>query len=267
VRDGKAVIPSGNFTLQEEDKIFVTAPSYNLTVLLKNLGLMTHKVRNVFLAGGSTIGYYLAEALQSYMRVTLIEKDREESLRLAAQLPDVNVIYGDAGSRPLLESEGLASCDALVTLTGRDELNMVISMYGSSYGVPKIVTKMDRVDDAKIIDHLPVGSVISPRKLCCGAIVRYVRALQNKNGAARTIHTIADGQAEAMEFVVDEHTLHCGEPLKQIKLKKNVLIACITRAGKIEIPNGDSCFYRGDSVVIVETRDDVLLQLNDIFEE
>ena len=267
LREGSAMIPSGNFTLMEGDKIFVTAPSYNLTVLLKNLGLMTHKVRKVFLAGGSTIAYYLAEALQSYMRVTLIEKDGARSRWLASQLPDVNVICGDAGSRPLLESEGLASCDALVTLTGHDERNMVISMYGNSYGVPKIVTKMDQVDDPKIIDHLPVGSVISPRKLCCGTIARYVRAMQKQTSAARTVHTIADGQAEAMEFVVDENTLHCGEPLKQIKLKNNVLIACITRAGKIEIPNGDSCFRPGDSVVIVETRDEVILQLNDIFEE
>jgi trk system potassium uptake protein TrkA len=147
-----------------------------------------------------------------------------------------------------------------------DELNVIVSMYGSSCEVSQIITQLDHVGDTKIIDNLPVGSIICPRKLCCNNIVRYVRAMQNQAGAAVTIHSIAGGQAEAMEFIVDEHTMHCGEPLKTLKLKKNILIVCITRHGKIEIPNGDSRFFVGDSVVVVDNRSDVILQLNDIFE-
>ena len=84
-------------------------------------------------------------------------------------------------------------------------------------------------------------------------------------GAAVTIHTIADGQAEAIEFRVDEGTLHCGEPLRQLKLRKNVLIVCITRGARTEIPNGESRFEKGDTLVVVSSSDVVLSQLNDIF--
>lgn len=90
--------------------------------------------------------------------------------------------------------------------------------------------------------------------------------MQNQTGAAKTVYSIADGQAEAMEFLVDEHTLHCGEPLKQLKLKKNVLVACITKGVQQEIPNGDSSFNQGDTVIIVTNGDRVIYQLNDIFE-
>ena len=122
------------------------------------------------------------------------------------------------------------------------------------------------VEEARVTDSLPLGSIICPRKLCCNNIVRYVRAMQNQAGAATTIHTIADGQAEAIEFPIDGTTLHCGEPLKKIKLKKNILVVGITRRGRTDIPNGDSSFEDGDSVVIVVNRDDVILQINDIFE-
>jgi trk system potassium uptake protein TrkA len=151
-------------------------------------------------------------------------------------------------------------------LTDKDELNVIISMYGSTCDIPQIITKLDHVSDTRILDKLPVGSVICPRKLCCNNILRYVRAMQNQAGAAVTIHTIADGQAEAMDFVVDEFTSHCGEPLKNIKLKKNVLIVSITRNGEIEIPNGNSSFTVGDNIVIVSSGKEVILQLNDIFE-
>ena len=228
---------------------------------------MTHKTRRVILAGGGRVGYYVAEALQDdNISVTMIEKSRERATILAQYLPKTNIICGDAGSQSLLESEGLSTCDALITLTDKDELNVIISMYGSSCDIPQIITKLDHVSDTKILDKLPVGSVISPRKLCCNNILRYVRAMQNQAGAAITIHSIANGQAEAMDFMVDEQTLHCGKPLKEIKLKKNILITSITRNGEIEIPNGNSSFAVGDNLVVVVSGKEVVLQLNDIFE-
>lgn len=266
LRDGSAVTPDGNFTLREGDKIFVTAPTHSLSLLLKNLGIVTHKARRVMIVGGGTVSYYLTEELRDdRAEVTIIEKNRDKCLKLAALLPDANIIHGDAGSRSLVESEGLSDCDALITLTGTDELNVIVSMYGNSCGVPRIITKLDRLEDAKIIDSLPLGSIVSPKRLCCNTIVRYVRAMQNQTGAAIAIHSIAEGQAEAMEFVVDESAHHCGKPLKQLKLKKNILIVCITHRGKIEIPGGDSMFSKGDSIVIVSSGGEIIHQLNDIF--
>ena len=90
--------------------------------------------------------------------------------------------------------------------------------------------------------------------------------MQNQTGAAVTVHSIADGQAEAVEFRVNEKTIHCNEPLKALKIRKNILVASIIHGGQIEIPNGDSCFTQGDSVVVVTSSDRVLYQLNDIFE-
>jgi trk system potassium uptake protein TrkA len=165
----------------------------------------------------------------------------------------------------LLENEGLSRSDALVTLTGFDELNMIVSAYASSQGVPQVITKMGHTQNRSVIDSLSLGSVISPRELVANNIVRYVRAMENQTGAAITVHSIADGQVEAMEFLVDEHTKFCGKPLKEIKLKPNVLLVGIAHGGSNEIPNGDSSFNRGDVVVVVTNGGHRLRQLNDIF--
>ena len=89
--------------------------------------------------------------------------------------------------------------------------------------------------------------------------------MQNGEGAAITIHPIANGQAEAMEFIVDEQTPHCGEPLKELATRPDVLIACITHAGKTQIPSGNSYFMRGDTVIVVTNHSSEIRQLNDIF--
>ena len=133
-------------------------------------------------------------------------------------------------------------------------------------GVPHIVTKLGRIENSNIINSLPLGSVVCPKELCCYSIVRYVRALQNQVGAALTVHSIANGQVEAVEFRVDDKTLHCGEQLKHIRLRKNVLVVCMTKGSKIIIPNGDSTFARGDTLVIVTSGDTIIHQLNEIFE-
>lgn len=267
LRGGQAYTPDGNFTLQAGDRIFVTAPFENLTVLLKNLNIITHKVRRVILCGGGRVSYYLAKQLnESGIDVRIIESDYERCVHLSSLLPNVTVINGDASDENLLENEGLKDADALVTLTGFDELNMVISLFGSIRKVPQVITKLGRVDNSHVLDKIPVGSTVSPKMLCSNSIVRYVRALKNQTGAALSVHSIADGHAEALEFRVDETAKHIGEPFKKIRLKKNVLIVCITRGTRYEIPNGESSYAKGDSVIVVTNGDTVISQFNDIFE-
>lgn len=267
-RDGVVSIPSGHYILRERDRIFITAPSENLTTLLRNLGVITHKVNRVMICGGGRIGYYLAERMvRDGVTVQIIEKDEQRCMELSDKLPpDVYVIHGDASNQFLLESEGIHDCDALVTMTGIDEMNMIISLYGQTCGVPQVITKVGYWETSSIHDSLGLGSVICPKELCCNTIVRYVRAMQNTAGAAVTLHNIADGQAEALEFMIDSKTRYRRTPLRDMKIRRDILIVCITHGSMTEIPNGESMYAEGDSVIVVAKGDMTLLQLNDIFE-
>ncbi len=266
-REGQTLVPnSGSFTFQEGDRIFVTAPTKDLTILLKNLGIITRRVRSVLLCGAGRICHYLGAALlKSGISVTIVEQDLARCQDTCALLPDATVIHGNAGNTELLESEGLRNFDAVVTLTGMEELNMIISLYAVKAGVPQVITKLGHIANQAIIDSLNLGSVVCPKDLVVNNIVRYVRAMQNQTGAAVSVHAIADGNVEAMEFVVDENTRGCGIPLKNLNPKRNVLIASITHGARTEIPNGDSMFHLGDTVVVVTSGQETVRQLNDIF--
>ncbi len=265
LRQGNAVAPSGNFVLRQGDRIFVTAPTDTLTVLLKNLGIITRRVRKVLICGGGRVSFYLASMLEKDgISVHLIDRDHNRCVELAGQLPKTSVICGDCSSQTLLDTQGIGQTDALASLTGVDETNMITSLYGNSRNVPQIITMLSR-GESSIADALPLGSLICPKELCSNAIVRYVRAMGNQTGAAVSVHTIADGQVEAVEFLVDSATRNCEIPLKHLKLKNNVLIAGITHGADTQIPNGDSVFTEGDTVVVVTSGRGVLQSINDIF--
>lgn len=266
LRAGTAIAPSGNFVLKEGDRIFVTAPTSNLAILLKSLGIVTKKVRDVLLCGGGTVSYYLASLLEKdNISVRILEKNYNRCVTLAKQLENTTVIHGDCSDQATLEDLGLENTDAVVTLTGLDETNMVVSLYAGSRRVSQVITKLSRAENGKLADTMALGSTISPKELCCNTIVRYVRAMQNQTGAAVSVHTIADGQVEAVEFLVDESTRFCGIPLRQIDLKPNVLISSISHGAEAKIPNGDSVFVPGDTVVVVTSGRGVLHRINDIF--
>ena len=267
LRDGSAIAPRGDFVLREGDRIFVTALSQNLTTLLKNLGLLTRRVREVTICGGGRISYYLATRLKKAgISVRIIEKEYERCKVLCEQLPEAEIIHGNVREQDFLESEGIGYTDALVALTGMDELNMIVSLYGTARNIPQVVTKLSHTGNRSVIGNLALGSVISPKELVCNNIVRYVRAMENQTGAAISVHTVADGQVEALEFLVDENTRNCGKPLKECKLKPNILVVSISHGANTEIPNGDSVFQKGDIVVVVDSNSrEIIRQLNDIF--
>ena len=267
LRNGRALVSnSGSFVLREGDRIFVTAPTKNLTTSLKNLGILTRRVHQVMICGGGRVSYYLASMLEkSGISVQLIEQDLDRCQELAALLPETTILHGDATDQSLLDSEGLTSADALVSMTGLDELNMIISLYAQSRGVPQVITKLSHMENRTMIDALSLGSVVCPKELCCNTIARYVRAMDNQSGAAVSVHAIADGQAEAVEFLVDETTKNCGVPLMEIKMKADVLLASITRGSHTEIPSGNSTFQIGDTIVVVTSGQGAIRQLNDIF--
>ena len=267
VRDGSAVMPDGSFVLKAGDRVYVTAPTIELTTLLRNLGIITKRVSRVMLAGGGRVSYYLAKLLRKAgMSVRILEKDPARCETLAEMLPDVEIVQGDATNSKILEQEGVTECDALVSVTGLDEMNIIISLFAHDLGVRQVVTKVGRPESLSIVDRLNIGSAVNPQEIVGSSVVRYVRSVKNQSGAALTVHSIASGMAEASEFLVDATTMNRGKPLRDIQLKKNVLLACISRHGSLEIPNGNSSFEDGDTLLIVTDSNTVIERLNDIFE-
>lgn len=267
-RGGTVMIPDGSFVPKAGDKLYLIGRPSSLDQFFRLLGRYSPQVKNVFIVGGGKISLYLTTILEKMkMRVTMVEMREERCRMISEQLPRTMVICGDGTDQELLESERMSASDAFVALTDRDEDNLIISLYAMQKGVSKVVTKSNRQNYAGIARAVGLDSVISPKLITAGHILQVVRGMQNSQGSVmNALYRIADGSTEAMEFSVHAKTRNQNIPLKDLHLRKGILLAVILREGEVIIPEGSSHIQEGDSVILI-SRDHRILDLNDIFDE
>lgn len=267
-RGDEVIIPSGDFMPEENDIIHITAPHSELAAFFKKLGIAEKRIRTVMIIGGGKIAFFLARMLASIgIEVKLIESDRERAETLSDQLEHVMVINGDGTDSDLLIEEGIDRVDATVTLTGIDEENIIISMFAGTRSVDKVITKVNRFDMVKMLTSIGLDCIVSPKSIIANNILRYVRGLENSAGSSiQTLYKIVDGKAEALEFIAADSFEFLGVPIKDMRLKKNLLLACIIRGGKIIYPHGSDTIELGDSVIVVAKSDEALRDLEDIID-
>ena len=266
-RGGEAIIPDGSFTLRAGDKVSICAPTSELVRMLHSIGEDQKKAKNIMLIGCSKVTDYLCFMLQNEgCSVRVIEPDPETATSFAERFPKAEVVCADSRSEAVLREENAAGMDAVATLTEADEENLILSMYLASVGVPQVLTKVDNTEFGNLLAERGDSRIISPKKLCADAIVRYVRAMQNTDGSSvLTLHHLADGQADALEFQVNESCRYIGKKLLEMRFKPNTRVASINRRGRIIIPGGTDTLEVGDTVIVIALASRVILDLNDVF--
>lgn len=254
--NGEIMIPRGSSVLHAGDKISVTLSMRDVNDFLNRIGIKAKKIKNVMIAGGGTISYYLAKKLLDLrINVKIIEKDINRCEELSELLPKAMIICGDATEKRLLKQESIEDMDAVCCLMHQDEANILLSLYLSNMNKKiKFITKVHRNSYEDLVTALPVGNIISTKKITSDYIARYVRSMQNSMGSeVEALYRIMDGRVEALELIVGEDFDKTGVELKDLSIADNTLICCINRKGKIIRPGGKDTMEFGDSVVVVTT--------------
>ncbi len=261
-REDDIYIPDGNFVLQKGDKIGLTASPSEIHKLMRAIGIDNKQAKNIIIIGGSRTAYYLSNMLASSgNRVKIIDKSSKKCKELSKKLPKAVIINGDGAKQELLLEEGLKNADAFLSLTGLDEENILMSIFASLNKVPKAIAKVNRNELSEMALKLGLDCIISPRKIVSDVLVRYARALENSKGSnVESLYKIMDDRAEVLEFNVSPDFEGVGIQLKNLKLRKNILIGGIIRNKKALLPSGDDEFAGGDKVIVVASG----IRLNDL---
>ena len=252
--DQEIHIPSGQFRLRAGDRVSFVASLRDAQKFFRQTRLAASPIRQVILVGGGRIAYYLArQLLDSGLGVKIIESNLARCEELSTLLPKATILHGDGTNEAVLLESGIEQADAFAALTGIDEENILMSLYvRKTWPKIKVVTKLIRHSFQNIIGAMDLGSVYNPRYSASNQICRYVRAMQAGAGSTvETLYKLVGGKAEALEFRADEGSAVCGLPLQDLRLRKDLLIGCINRGGRIVIPSGSDTIEPGDTVVVV----------------
>ena len=260
-RGDEAIIPGGDYVIREGDVISIAASRKDMTDLFKRIGLVGRQIKDVMIIGGDAITKYLARPLlDGGFDVKIIENDEKKCYELAEQFPKASIICGDATNPDLLDEEGIDSTDACVVMTANDQTNFIISMFAKTRNVDKVISKIGSQTFIKLSKNAGISSNITPHMLVSSKVLRYIRGLANRGeegslSQIKSLHRMADGKVEALEFDVAEDFDEVGIALRNVKLKKNVLIAAIIRENNVIYPGGDTKLEVGDSVIVMTTNE------------
>lgn len=266
-RGDDVVIPSGPFVIQAKDRINIISTRENIKLFLNKLGIIENKLHDVMIIGGSRLSVYLAQKLiASKYNVKIIERDLEKCKELSDILPKATIIHGDGSDQTLLDEEGIANMDAVICLTGMDEENIIISFYADSKKVDKVVAKVDKSNFAHILEDIVTTTVVSPKDTTANRIISYVRSKSNIHGSnIKMLYKIVNNQVEAIEFTAKPSSKLNGILLKDLVLKKDILLAAIIRGNEVITPSGLDTVKADDSVIVI-TKGELLEDLDDIME-
>ena len=251
-RNGKAIEPTGDTVIQEDDEVFFIAARQDIRVFMSEMRKLEEPVRRVVIAGGGNIGVRLALALEQTNQVKLIERKPERARHISEKLNKAIVLVGDAADEELLLEENIDSVDVFCAVTNAEEANILSSMLAKRLGAHKVMALINRPSYAELVESGSIDIAISPRQITIGSLLAHVR-----RGDVVRVHSLRRGAAEAIEAIAhgtkgDSPVV--GKKIEDIGLPRGCSIVAIVRKDEVIMAHHD---------IVINTDDHVILFLTD----
>lgn len=246
-RGGTMVIPRGDDKLHMDDLAYVVAREDSMDAIFRHFGIRNDPVKNVIMIGGGAITQRLIVMCHAHtpdIRITIVDQDPERCMVLANEYKTNLVLCGDGADINLLEEENLGDSDLFCAVTDNEEDNVLIALLGKKRGARRIVARVASAGYIPLAASLGVDMVVSPRSAAAGAILRFLR-----RGKVLSVSPMYDYHAEMVELVAQETSSIVGQPLKDLKIPRGILLAAVVHQGEVIIPDGNTIINPGDELV------------------
>jgi trk system potassium uptake protein TrkA len=240
------VIPRGDTVFLKGDRVVFITSKGGDEELCNLTGRQKTQIKNIMILGGGQIGSTSAEELtNSGFNIKIVEKSKERAIDLADQLSDALVINGDGRNIELLEEENFSNMDALISVTGNSETNIMSCLVAKSKGVKKTIALVENMDYFALSHSIGVDTLINKKLLAANSIFRYIR-----KGEVVAMTKLVNMDAELLEFVVNDASKVCGLHIKNIDFPRSAIIGGVIRENEGYIALGDFKIQAGDRVVV-----------------
>ena len=254
-RGGKTIIPSFDTPFKNYDYLYIICGRNSMPALIKYLGKDQVDIRRVMILGGSEIGVMVAGKLaaQKVDEVKLIEIDPKRCRTLSAALPsEVNVTCGDARDSDFLLEEDLKGYQAILAVTGNDEVNILTCVAAKKMGVPRVIAQVENLDYIRLAEEMGVDSVVNKKLTTASRIFKFT--LSDK---VRSVRYMSGTDAEVLEYTAAPGSKITKGILKDIDFPANAIIGGVIRGGDSFIAVGHSHIEAYDRVAVFALPDAV----------
>lgn len=255
-RNGTLIIPESEETLQRGDGIFVVADTNHLHKVMAFFNHEEKEARRIVIFGGGNIGYYLALGLEAEgqdANVKIIELNQARAEFIASRLKDTTVLNGSSLDKQILDEAGIGQAETALGVTNDDEVNIFSCLLAKQFGCKRVIALVNKsIPYGTLISSLGIDATVNPRETTVSSILQYIR-----RGNVRAAHSIAGGQGEIIEIQVQKLSALVGRSIEDLDLPEGVVVGAIYRNGKTAIPDKDTIFADGDTVILLSRTDQV----------
>ena len=211
----------------------------------------------IAIVGAGKLGTAIAEALiGGGHEITLLDSSEERSQSISQNL-DVFTITADAKQTDVLRDMRISEYDVLISTTDNDEKNILVCAFAKKLGcrvtiarvrAPEHVEQLDFIKDSMGIDF-----IINPDKACADEIFKFVTQQYSISGGKLSKDGVGvlEFRAEKMPEIVNRQLRDAKDHMA------GLLIAAISREGKVLIPNGSSVIHSDDVIYTIGLQADI----------
>ena len=271
IENDQVYIPNGDFILEAGQKIYVMGSKDDVDLFYKAEIPENIRMKDILIIGASNITHHLTHLLlERHFNVTIIEINRKKAIDIQEKYSEAIVINADGSDPDILEEARIDSFDAVISLTGIDEENILIALIAQRYGIDKIISKVNRTNLLKLTGILDIDATFTPKSAASNYINRIIRSRYDARGLSylNNLYKLEGDQVEVLEFEVGENSRIFNQRLKDVNIRPDTLVAVIEHSelnGQIEVATGNSIIDRGDRVMII-TKSKNITQIDDILE-
>ncbi len=213
---------------------------------------------NIAIVGAGKLGRKVATALLGgNYEITIIDKNEEKLQKVANQM-DVMTINADAREISVLTNMGIDKFQYLLAATDNDETNIVIASFAKKLGCRRVIARVREPEHMNqfffIKEKMGIDSIVNPDLAITLEIHKYLAEKYTLNNGIFT-----SGKIALTEFYARHYPRVIGLTIPQIKeMFPNMLIAAISRKGKVIIPHGGDEIRREDILYVIGEKDEIL---------
>lgn len=201
----------------------------------------------VAIAGAGSVGRSIArELMQNGHEVLLIDKDPRKVT--PDRVPGAQWLLGDACEVANLEGAGLEDYDVVISATGDDKVNVVVSLLAKTeYSVRRVVARINHPNNEWLFTEAwGVDVAVSTPRVLAALVEEAVEV-----GDIVRLFTLREGQANLVEVTLPDTAPCAGCAVRDLDLPKDAALVAIVRGMRVITPSPEEPLEVGDELLFV----------------
>jgi trk system potassium uptake protein TrkA len=201
----------------------------------------------IAIAGAGAVGRSIArELLANGHRVMLIDKDAKKVR--PERIEGADWVQADACELASLEDANLQECEVVISATGDDKVNLVVSLLAKTeFSVRRVVARINHPANEWLFNESwGVDVAVSTPRVLAALVEEAVSV-----GDVVRLFTLREGQANLIEVTLPVGAPCAGVPLRDVQLPQDAAMVAIIRGSRVIVPTPDEPLEPGDELLFV----------------